>query len=57
MDTEKAAQLPEPSGYRMLCAVPPAEESFDSGIIKPDQVIRTEMLLATVLFVVKMGPD
>lgn len=54
---EKATQLPTPSGYRILCAIPDIEEKFDSGIIKAAKTIREEELLATVLFVVKLGPD
>ena len=54
---EKAKQLPEPKGYRMLCAIPEAEESYDSGLIKADETRRHDELLTTVLFVVKMGPD
>lgn len=54
---EKASQLPTPSGYRILCAIPEIEEKFDSGILKAAKTIRDEELLATVLFVVKMGPD
>ena len=30
---EKAKQLPAPQGYRILCAIPEAEEAFDSGLI------------------------
>jgi len=54
---EKASQLPTPSGYRILCAIPEIEEKFDSGILKAAKTIRDEELLATVLFVVNMGPD
>jgi co-chaperonin GroES (HSP10) len=54
---DKASQLPNPSGYRILCAIPEVEKEFDSGIAKPDSLIRTDELLTTVLFVVKMGPD
>jgi len=54
---EKASQLPAPAGYRILCAIPDIEEKFDSGILKAAKTIRDEELLATVLFVVKMGPD
>jgi len=54
---DKAKQLPEPKGYRILCAVPEQEKEFDSGILKPDELIRTDELLTTVLFVVKLGPD
>ena len=54
---EKATQLPEPKGYRILCAIPEAEKEYDSGLLKADQTMRTDELLTTVLFVVKMGPD
>jgi co-chaperonin GroES (HSP10) len=54
---EKAAQLPRPQGYRILCAIPEAEEAFDSGILKSDETRRHDELLTTVLFVVDLGPD
>lgn len=54
---ERARQLPEPKGYRILCAIPEAEKEFDSGIVKADETIRNDEILSTVLFVVKMGPD
>ena len=54
---EKAQQLPIPSGYRILCAIPEVEEEYDSGLLKSDQTINYEEKLATVLFVVEMGPD
>ena len=54
---ERARQLPIPQGYRILCAIPEAEEAFDSGIIKSDETRRHDELLSTVLFVVDMGPD
>jgi co-chaperonin GroES (HSP10) len=53
----KAKQLPDPSGYRILCAIPEIEEKFESGIVKSDITLQHEELLTTVLFVVKMGPD
>ena len=52
-----ATQLPKPSGYRILCAVPQIEEKTAGGIIKADQTIRDEELLTTVLFVMALGPD
>jgi co-chaperonin GroES (HSP10) len=55
--TEKAKQLPVPSGYRILCAIPEAEETFESGIVKSDETRRHDELLTTVLFVVDLGPD
>jgi len=54
---EKARQLPKPSGYHILCAVPEVEEEYDSGIIKADETVRFEEILTTVLFVVELGPD
>jgi co-chaperonin GroES (HSP10) len=56
-DDDKATQLPEPSGYRILCAIPEIEEKYDSGIIKADATMHYEEVLSTVFFVVKMGPD
>ena len=53
----KAKQLPEPSGYRILCAIPDIEETYDGGILKSDLTLQHEELLTTVLFVMKMGPD
>ena len=54
---EKAKQLPEPSGYRILCAIPEIDEAYESGIIKADTTMHHEEILSTVFFVVKMGPD
>ena len=54
---EKGKQLPRPSGYRILCALPEAEEEYDSGLIKADETMRMEEILTTVLFVVDLGPD
>ena len=54
---EKAKQLPNPSGYHILCAIPEAEKQYDSGIVKADETLRNEEILTTVLFVVKLGPD
>lgn len=54
---EKARQLPKPSGYKILCAIPEQDKEYDGGIIKADETIRNEELLTTVLFVVNLGPD
>lgn len=52
---EKAKLLPEPKGFRLLCAVPQVEEEFDGGIIKADDTKKVEEQTTVVLFVVKMG--
>jgi co-chaperonin GroES (HSP10) len=59
-DDEKAKQLPEPKGYKILCAIPEAEKEFEDsevGLIKADETMRIEEVLTTVLFVVALGPD
>jgi co-chaperonin GroES (HSP10) len=54
---QKARQLPDPSGYRILCALPEVEKAYDSGLLKADVTVYHEELLTTVLFVLKLGPD
>jgi hypothetical protein len=54
---EKATQLPRPSGWKILCAIPEAEKAYDSGLAKADETLRIEEALTTVLFVVDLGPD
>ena len=59
---EKAKQLPRPSGYHILCAIPEIEEEMELGdsgfsLIKADETMRHEEMLTTVLFVVDLGPD
>ena len=54
---ERAKQLPDPSGYRILCAIPEIDKMTDGGILKADETIMREELLATVLYAVKLGPD
>ena len=52
---EKAKLLPEPKGYRILCAVPQVEEEYEGGLIKADETKKVEEQTTVVLFVVKMG--
>lgn len=57
---EKAKQIPEPSGFMLLCVVPEAMEEFadsEIGIIKSGQSMHYEELLTPVLFVIKLGPE
>ena len=57
---EKAKQLPRPSGYHILCAIPEQEKEFEEssiGFVKAESTIDYEEKLATVLFVVALGPD
>ena len=52
---KKPTQLPEVKGYRILCAVPSVEDTFESGIIKADKTKHIEEHSTVVLFVMKMG--
>ena len=55
---EKATQLPKPVGYKILCAIPEADEKIDgSELVKAAETMRNEEILTTVLFVVDLGPD
>jgi co-chaperonin GroES (HSP10) len=54
---EKAKQLPIPTGYHILVGLPDKEEKFENGLLKADQTMNHEQILATVFFVIKMGPD
>lgn len=56
-EVRMAKQLPDPSGYRILCAVPEVEEKTAGGIIKADATRHKEEMLCPVLFVLKVGPD
>lgn len=54
---EKARQVPDPVTYHILCVLPKAEESYESGLLKSGQTMHFEEVLSPVLFVAKMGPD
>ena len=53
----KAKQLPEPSGFHILCGLPEVKSAYESGIAKSDLTVRNEEILTTVYFVMKLGPD
>ena len=53
--TEKAKQLPDPKGYRILCMVPKIESEYDNGILKADETMKVEEQTTVILFVAKLG--
>lgn len=54
----RATQLPHPSGWKVLCAVPEIEDTFDNSVIvKATQFMKSEEHATTVLFVLRVGPD
>lgn len=56
-DGEAPSQLPEPTGYRLLIALPQPKEMTDGGIIKASETMNQEEIGTIVGFVMKLGPD
>ena len=56
-EKEEATQLPEPTGFRILIAIPEKEEKTEGGILKAEETLRNETVSTIVGFVLKMGPD
>ena len=57
---ERARQLPDPTGWKLLCAVPDVSEKIDGtelDLVKATATLRQEEHATTVLFVLKVGPD
>ena len=54
---DKAKQLPAPSGYKILVAIPDIDDKYDNGLIKAGSTMHYEEVLSTVFFVVALGPD
>ena len=51
------SQLPDPMGYKLLVAMPQAEEKTEGGIVKATQTIKDEEVSNICGYVLKMGPD
>lgn len=56
-DESIITQLPQPSGYRLLIAMPEVEEKTDGGVFLPDRLKDAENTASILGFVVKVGPD
>ena len=54
---DRGRQLPTPTGYHILCAIPEIDKKYESGLHKSDQTVHEEEVLTTVLFVLELGPD
>ena len=57
MSEKLASQLPKPTGYKLLIALPDPEEKTEGGIIKASQTLQAEEIGSIVGFVLEMGPD
>ena len=56
-ESQKSTQMPEPSGYKILIALPDIDEATEGGIIKAEETRYAESVATIVGFVLKMGPD
>ena len=55
---DRAKQMPDPTGWKLLCAVPEIDDRFEgTDIVRPDSNKTQEQFATVVLFVVKLGPD
>ena len=55
---EKAKQLPDPTGWNILCVLPDVEEKYEgTEFFKAAAYRKAEELGTNVLFVLKVGPD
>jgi co-chaperonin GroES (HSP10) len=55
-NAEAAKQLPDPKGYKILCALIEATDTYEnSNLIKAKETIKVEEQTSPVLFVLKMG--
>jgi len=57
MDEQIASQLPEPTGYKLLIALPVVDEKTAGGIVKAEQTKHIEEVGSVCGFVLKIGPD
>lgn len=54
----RAKQVPQPTGYHILCMVPKIDDTYgDSGLVKASETIRVEEQATLVLYVAKIGPQ
>ena len=51
------AKLPEPTGYRLLIALPEIDEKTQGGVIMHDGLVKDESTASIIGFVLKIGPD
>jgi len=52
-----ASQLPKPTGYKLLIALPQPEATTKGGIAKAAETMQREEVGSICGFVMKMGPD
>jgi co-chaperonin GroES (HSP10) len=56
---DKARNVPEPTGWKILCIVPPVSKKIEGTTLeleKAAETLRVEEQTSTVLYVLKVGP-
>ena len=56
-ETRKAAQLPDPRGYKLLIALPEPDEMTEGGILNAAKTLHDEEVGSIVGMVLKLGAD
>jgi len=56
-DAEIEAGLPRPCGYKILIALPKAEDTYESGIVKADVVRKQEEIATVIGLVLELGSE
>ena len=51
-----ANQLPAPTGWKVLIALPEVDEQTEAGIFKPDKAVEIETVSTVLGCVLKLGP-
>ena len=54
---DRASQLPVPTGYKLLIALPAPDEKTEGGILKAADTLQVEETGSIVGFVLAVGPD
>lgn len=52
----KARQLPDPKGWKILCALIDVDDTYESGLAKSNMAKKNEEIMSPVLFVMKKAP-
>lgn len=56
-EIKMASQLPKPTGYKLLIALPQHDEKTSGGILKAAETMQREEVSSICGFVLKIGPD
>ena len=55
-EARTANQLPDPTGYKILIALPEPDKEFEGGILKANKTLQDEEIGSIIGMVLKVGP-